>query len=67
MIWVFPTASKRSPVIIIFFILTTLNNEQHPCKHVRFYTDGALEKSTVVTNLLVDNFIISMETTGVDA
>ena len=32
-----------------------------------FAEDGALEKSTDVTNLLVDDFRISMETTGGDA
>ena len=30
MLWLLPTAPKRSPVRIIGFILTTLNNEQHP-------------------------------------
>ena len=30
MLWVFTTASERNPVRIIRFILTTLNNEQHP-------------------------------------
>ena len=35
MIWLFHTASKLSPVRIILFILTTLNNKQHPCKCVR--------------------------------
>ena len=67
MFWVFPTASKISPARTICFILTTLNSEQHPCKHVIFYKDGALEKSADVTNLLVDDFIIAMETTGFDA
>ena len=31
-IWVFRTAPKRSSFRIILFILTTMNNEQHPCK-----------------------------------
>ena len=34
-IWVLPTVSKRDPVRIIRFILTTLLNKQHPCIHVR--------------------------------
>ena len=34
MICLLPTASKQSPVCIIHFIITTLNNEQHPCKRV---------------------------------
>ena len=34
MICVFPTESKQYPVYIIQFIITTLNNEQHPCKRV---------------------------------
>ena len=67
MIWVLPTVSKLSPVCIIRFILTTLNNEQHSWKRVRIYEDGALENSTDVTNLFVYEFNISMETTGVDA
>ena len=62
MLWVFPTESKRSPSRIIHFILTTLNNKQHPCKHVRVYEYGALEKSTNFTNILVDGFSITMET-----
>ena len=28
MIYIFPTASKKAPIIIISFILTTLNNEK---------------------------------------
>ena len=47
---VFHTASKLSLVRIIPFILITLNNEQHPCKRIRVDEDGALEKSTDVTN-----------------
>ena len=66
-IWVFPTASKISPVWIIHFILTTLNNEKHPSICVRFHEYISLSNSTDVTNLLVDDFRISMETTGGDA
>ena len=40
---------------------------QHPFKCVRVYEYGTLEKSTDLTNLLVDDFIISMETNGGDA
>ena len=67
MIWVFPTASKRVHVRIIRLILTTLLNEKHPCKHVRVDEDSALENSTDIINLLVDEFKTDMETTGVDA
>ena len=67
MLWLFPTSYKLSLVRITQFILTTSNNEQHQCKSVRVYEDGALEKSTDVTNLLVDEFKISMENTGGDA
>ena len=67
MLWVFPTASKRAHVHIIRFILITLTNEQHPCKFVRVDEDIALENSIYVTNLLVDPFNISIETTGGDA
>ena len=53
MLWSFPTESKLSPVCTIHSIITTLNNEQCPCKCIRFYECVALEKSTYVTNLLV--------------
>ena len=64
MLWVFFTPSKGYPIQIIHFILTALNNEQHPCICVRVNNDGALENSTYVTNLIVDYFSISMENTG---
>ena len=67
MLWVLPTTSKQSPVRIIRFILTTLNNEQHPFKHAIVDEYGALVNSTYVTNLRVDKFKISTETTGGDA
>ena len=41
-LWIFTTVSKRYPVPIILFVLTTLKNEQHPCKRVRVDEDGAL-------------------------
>ena len=66
MIWVFTTASKQPPVYIIHFILTTLKNEQHPQKNVRFNENGALENSENVTKFLVYGFNTSMETTGGD-
>ena len=67
MLWVLPNARKRSPVHIIRFILTTLNNEQHPCKHVRVDEGGSFSNSTDVTNLLVEEFKLSMGSTGGDA
>ena len=66
MMWLFPNAYKIFPFSIISFFLKTLNNEQQPCKHIRFDEDGALEKSKNVTNLLIEEFKISMETTGGD-
>ena len=66
-LWVFPTASKITPVHVIRFILTTLMNEQHPCKCVRADVYSSFANSTDVTNLLVDELKISMETTGGDA
>ena len=42
-------------------------NEQNPCKRVRVDDDSALANSTDVKKLLVDEFKISMETTGGDA
>ena len=67
MLWVFPTSSKGSPIHIIRFTLTTLMNEKHPCKCVRVYKYSELANSIDVKNLLVDEFKISMETTGDDA
>ena len=51
----------------ICFILITLINEQHPLKRVIFDEDTALSNSTEVTNLLVDELKISMDTTCGDA
>ena len=65
MLWVF--SPKQSPVCIICFILKTLKNEQHQCKHVIVDKNNALENSIDVTNCLVDEFRITMETTGGDA
>ena len=67
MLWVFTTASKKSSVRIICSILTTLKNEQHPCRRVRVYEDGTFKNSTYFTNPIFDDFIIAMETTGGDA
>ena len=67
MLWIFPTASKIEPVLIIRFILTTLLNEKYPCKHVIVDEDSDFTNSTDVTHLLVDEFKISIETTGGDA
>ena len=67
MLWVFPNVSKQYPVRVVRFILTTLDNEQHPCKHVIVDEDGNLVKSTDFTNLLVDEFKISIKTAGSDA
>ena len=53
-LWVFNTASKLSPVHIIRFIPTTLNNEQHTCQRVRVDEYGNWESKTYITNLLVD-------------
>ena len=53
MIFIFSTAYKRTPVCIVRFILTTLNNESQPYNRVRVDKYGALENSTYVTNLLV--------------
>ena len=66
MIWLFHTASRLAPVRVILFILTTLNNKQHPCKCVRNDEYGTLKISTDVTKFLVNDFIISMETNGGD-
>ena len=67
MIWIFPTATKLSSVFIIRFTLRTLSNEKYPCKRARVDEYGALKKSTDVTNLIVNEFKISMENTGYDA
>ena len=60
-------ASKRALVPIISFILTTFKNEQHPCKYGRVNGNGDLENSTDVSNLIVDDFIISTRNAGGDA
>ena len=67
MICVFLNASKRAPFCIIRFILTTLINEQHPYKRIRVDEDSVLANSKDITNLLVDDFKISMETNSGDA
>ena len=59
-LWVFHTASKYALFRIFHFILTTLKNEHHPCKHIRVSEDGALANSTNVTKLLVGESKISM-------
>ena len=58
MLWVFPSASKREPVRILRFVLTTLMNEKHSCKLVIVDEDISLANSTDVTNLLVNEFKI---------
>ena len=67
MMWIFLTESKLSSALIIYFILTIVNNEEHPCKCVRVDEYDTLEKSTDVTNLIVDDLNIFMYTTGGDA
>ena len=62
MLWILSTASKQALVRIIPFILTTFNNEQPPCRHMKVDEDGALEKSTDFTDLLVGKFNTSLET-----
>ena len=66
-LFAFPTAYKLPPVRIICFILTKFNTEQHPYNGVRVDEYGALANSTDITNLLVDDFKISMENTGGDS
>ena len=56
MLWVLPNESKKFPIRIIGFILTTPKNKQHSCKNIRVDDYGALEDSTYVTNLLVEEF-----------
>ena len=65
-IWNPPTASKQSQLRIIRFILTELNNDQHPCNRIIFDEDGALEKPTEITDLLADEFNIDLGSAGVD-
>ena len=63
MLSIFPTTHQKTPVRIISFILTELKNKNYQWKHVKVDEDIALEKSADVTNINVDDFIISMETT----
>ena len=67
MLWIFPTTSKRAPARTIRFILTAPNNEKHPCTCIVVYDHIALENSTYLTNLLIEQFKIFMENTGGDA
>ena len=53
------TASKQSPIGIILFMLTTLNNENHTCRREVVGGGGALEKLLDVSNLISDKFSIS--------
>ena len=41
-----------------------MNNEHHPCRGASGDKGGTLEKSTDATNIIVDEFIVSMKTTG---
>ena len=66
-LWVFPTASKISPVRIICFFLTILKNEKYSCRRFRVEEDRSLVNSKVVSNLIVDKFRISMRNIGGDA
>ena len=66
-LWVFSTASRIFLVRIICFILTTLNNKKNPHRRMIVNEDSALEKSTCVTKLLVDELITAMENNGSDA
>ena len=66
MLCIFPTASKLAPIIIVCFMLKILKNEQCTCNVMRFDEYGALEKSTYITCLLVDEITIDLETTGGD-
>ena len=61
-----PYCIKNIPFSHHPIILTTFNNEQHPRKYVRVDENVTLAISTDVTNLLVDELNIFMETTGVD-
>ena len=67
LLWMLPTASKRPPTRIIHFIITTLKNEQHPCKCAIVDEYSALENSTDLTKPLVDDLNVFMETTGGDS
>ena len=67
MLWIFTTEYKLSPVHIIHFIPTILNNEHYPFKRVIVDEYGALANSIDATNLPVDEFNMSMENTVCDA
>ena len=54
MIWIFINEYKLYPARVFRFILTTFNNKNYPCIHVRVDEDGAISESEVVTKLLVD-------------
>ena len=52
-LWIFPTASKLSPVRIICFVQKKLNNEKHPYKRMIVDEYDALGKTTEVTDIFV--------------
>ena len=66
-LWILPTESKIPQVIIIHFILTILNNEQRTCKHMTVDEDGDLEISKYLTEIIVDESNVDLETNGGDA
>ena len=53
MLGLLTTEYKLAPICIICFILTTLNNKQHPCKRMSISEYGDLANSTDVRNLLL--------------
>ena len=67
MIWVFLNAYIISPFLIISLILTTLKNGKHTYRRVRVNDCSASENSTDITNVIVDEFIIYIETNSGDA
>ena len=65
MLWILPTAYKKAPVRIIRSILTTLKYKKS-MKTYEIWWGWLSENSTVITDLLADEFNISLKTNGRD-
>ena len=62
----FPSRSKRPPLDILKFLVTTLRNQDKKVVFTRVYEDGALERPSEFMNTCHNTNII-VQTTGTDA
>ena len=64
MLWVFATPNKQPPLRVILFFLDTLRREGCACRFMRTDEDGALARSSEFTSMLLDEYRITLQTTG---